>query len=212
MSDRLKAVVSLISFQIRSHAQKYFLKVQKHGGTEFIPPARPKRKVSPADGSSSTRRSPEQAQPSPPALVSNALTSQLHSNPSAMFSHWMSANGLAPPAGLLMPAPVFPHAPPSGPLHPLAPILTPNHDEIARLRRTQEQFAQAQLSLSNAMSAAAPSCPAPPGAPPQRTHPTRVRPVSRRSHCDQSPTTRRSTPSWAACSIPRPITTSRRST
>lgn len=67
-----------------------------------------------------------------------------------------------------MPAPVFPQVPPNGALHPLAPILPPNHDDIARLRRTQEQFAQAQMSLNNAMSAAAPYT-APSGAPPQRT-------------------------------------------
>ncbi|EYU35107.1 hypothetical protein MIMGU_mgv1a019528mg [Erythranthe guttata] len=32
--------------QIRSHAQKYFLKVQKNGTTEHVPPPRPKRKAS----------------------------------------------------------------------------------------------------------------------------------------------------------------------
>ncbi|KAL9141977.1 hypothetical protein ABFS82_14G139400 [Erythranthe guttata] len=32
--------------QIRSHAQKYFLKVQKNGTTEHVPPPRPKRKPS----------------------------------------------------------------------------------------------------------------------------------------------------------------------
>ena len=32
--------------QIRSHAQKYFLKVQKNGTSEHLPPPRPKRKAS----------------------------------------------------------------------------------------------------------------------------------------------------------------------
>lgn len=32
--------------QIRSHAQKYFLKVQKNGASEHVPPPRPKRKAS----------------------------------------------------------------------------------------------------------------------------------------------------------------------
>lgn len=33
-------------WQIRSHAQKYFLKVQKSGANEHLPPPRPKRKAS----------------------------------------------------------------------------------------------------------------------------------------------------------------------
>lgn len=35
----------IIFFQIRSHAQKYFLKVQKSGTSEHLPPPRPKRKA-----------------------------------------------------------------------------------------------------------------------------------------------------------------------
>lgn len=34
-----------LMLQIRSHAQKYFLKVQKSGTGEHLPPPRPKRKA-----------------------------------------------------------------------------------------------------------------------------------------------------------------------
>jgi len=32
-------------WKIRSHAQKYFMKVQKNGTSEHVPPPRPKRKA-----------------------------------------------------------------------------------------------------------------------------------------------------------------------
>lgn len=43
---KLQSTYSLVCFQIRSHAQKYFLKVQKNGSNERVPPPRPKRKAS----------------------------------------------------------------------------------------------------------------------------------------------------------------------
>ncbi|KFK42538.1 hypothetical protein AALP_AA1G007500 [Arabis alpina] len=51
--------------QIRSHAQKYFLKVQKNGTNEHLPPPRPKRKA--------THPYPQKASKSVALTSSNAL-------------------------------------------------------------------------------------------------------------------------------------------
>ncbi|KAL9674044.1 hypothetical protein QQ045_030310 [Rhodiola kirilowii] len=52
--------------QIRSHAQKYFLKVQKSGGNEHLPPPRPKRKAAhpyPHKASKSVPPPPQMTEP-----------------------------------------------------------------------------------------------------------------------------------------------------
>ncbi|VAI48071.1 unnamed protein product [Triticum turgidum subsp. durum] len=56
--------------QIRSHAQKYFLKVQKNGTSEHVPPPRPKRKA---------------AHPYPQKASKNESGYALKTDPSAML-------------------------------------------------------------------------------------------------------------------------------
>jgi len=82
--------------QIRSHAQKHFLKVQKNNTGEKVPPPRPKRK--------SSKPYPQKAKPSeePPSqqqpqwhsdVPSPSLPPTMH--PTA-FAQWMTLNGLLP--------------------------------------------------------------------------------------------------------------------
>lgn len=61
--------------QIRSHAQKYFLKVQKSGSNERVPPPRPKRKAA--------HPYPQKASKITPAT--NQLTGQYQSSPATVF-------------------------------------------------------------------------------------------------------------------------------
>jgi len=92
--------------QIRSHAQKYFLKVQKNNTGERIPPPRAKKKLAPTP----QKMSPDvtisiswmpgsQDSSSPPtgALPSGFLPNSVASNTGpATFVQWMNSNGLMP--------------------------------------------------------------------------------------------------------------------
>ncbi|XVE58467.1 hypothetical protein DITRI_Ditri04bG0171800 [Diplodiscus trichospermus] len=73
--------------QIRSHAQKYFLKVQKNGTSEHLPPPRPKRKAAhpyPQKASKNAHGHPQLSGPfqSSAALLDTGYV--LRSNPSSM--------------------------------------------------------------------------------------------------------------------------------
>jgi len=115
--------------QIRSHAQKHFLKVQKNNTGEHIPPARPKRKSSQAYPKSkivedaSPQPSPSTAWGPPENLASNSLLN----NPSA-FSHWMASNGLLPG------------------------VISNNSQALEMHRRQQEHLQQAQQFYQQSMS------------------------------------------------------------
>ncbi|KAE8662736.1 Protein REVEILLE 6 [Hibiscus syriacus] len=74
--------------QIRSHAQKYFLKVQKNGTSEHLPPPRPKRKASrpyPQKASKNALGHPQVSKPlqSPTTLLDAGFV--LRSDPPTMF-------------------------------------------------------------------------------------------------------------------------------
>eukprot|EP01113_Clastostelium_recurvatum_P007381 TRINITY_DN1343_c0_g1_i1.p1 TRINITY_DN1343_c0_g1~~TRINITY_DN1343_c0_g1_i1.p1 ORF type:complete len:356 (+),score=81.16 TRINITY_DN1343_c0_g1_i1:75-1142(+) len=76
--------------QIRSHAQKYFLKVQKNNTGERIPPPRPKRKSHSSFPSKSSKESINIPWlTSPDTIQANPFLN----NPQA-FAQWMMTNGL----------------------------------------------------------------------------------------------------------------------
>ncbi|KAA3459881.1 protein REVEILLE 6 isoform X1 [Gossypium australe] len=74
--------------QIRSHAQKYFLKVQKNGTNEHLPPPRPKRKAAHPYPQKASKNVHAQPQASGSLQSSNALVDTgcvLRSDPSLML-------------------------------------------------------------------------------------------------------------------------------
>lgn len=118
--------------QIRSHAQKYFLKVQKNNTGERIPPPRPKRKaVQPYP------QNPKSESISVPWMTShdNMAVNPFLNNPSA-FAQWMASHGLVPGINPGTGAAMSPNQ--AGELH----------------RQQQEQLQQAQHYLQQAMHTA----------------------------------------------------------
>ncbi|XP_021850430.1 protein REVEILLE 5 isoform X1 [Spinacia oleracea] len=86
--------------QIRSHAQKYFLKVQKNGSNERVPPPRPKRKAAhpyPQKASkiaSTTSQSTGQYQESPVCALEPGYV--YHHDPSSVLTNQSGSGSTSP--------------------------------------------------------------------------------------------------------------------
>lgn len=97
--------------QIRSHAQKYFLKVQKSGTNEHLPPPRPKRKAAHPYPQKATKSAAPAVTPVPtsfqaslplpePGIVKRPDSSLLPSNPATVVSVPSWTDNSAPPVSL----------------------------------------------------------------------------------------------------------------
>ncbi|XP_059298839.1 protein REVEILLE 6 [Lycium ferocissimum] len=97
--------------QIRSHAQKYFLKVQKSGTSEHLPPPRPKRKAAHPYPQKASKSAPavspvptsfQATLPLPePGFVKRPDSSLLPSNPATVVSVPSWTDNSVPPVSLL---------------------------------------------------------------------------------------------------------------
>jgi len=119
--------------QIRSHAQKHFMKVLKNGTGERIPPPRPKRKSAQMDSNYPPKKMETVTIPWVGATENVAANPQLN-NPAA-FAHWMASNGLLPAV-----------------INTNTNINTTHAIEMQR--QQQEQLQQAQQYLQQAMATA----------------------------------------------------------
>ncbi|KAH1235028.1 Protein REVEILLE 6 [Glycine max] len=69
-----KTVIRIFLLKIRSHAQKYFMKIQKNGTSEHVPPPRPKRKAAHPYPQKASKNSPTISQVARPFQSSSALS------------------------------------------------------------------------------------------------------------------------------------------
>ncbi|KAI3784024.1 hypothetical protein L1987_43115 [Smallanthus sonchifolius] len=81
--------------QIRSHAQKYFLKVQKNGTNEHLPPPRPKRKAAHPYPQKAAKSAPVLSNVTAPFQTTPALTDPelLRSDPSKVVKNSVETGG-----------------------------------------------------------------------------------------------------------------------
>ncbi|KAF8107117.1 hypothetical protein N665_0126s0035 [Sinapis alba] len=122
--------------QIRSHAQKYFLKVQKSGANEHLPPPRPKRKAKhpyPIKAPKNVAL-PSHAIGSIPAYLYSSDSQSVIGNPSSTSSSSSSQNH----ASTNLPKPVIQEEPAAGLLKNRCYSTTSNKEVTPRLQAVTE--------------------------------------------------------------------------